>query len=80
MRSKAEIEIEFKNNEEALAAIAAMKHEGEFKKRSDSKTAAEGNVLKININSSDLVSLRASVNSYLRNLQVIEGIKNSDED
>ena len=78
MKSRAEIEIDFADEKKAEAALAAMKHEQDFKKRSSSKLIRERNKLRIIVDSSDLVSLRASINSYMRDLQVMEGIEDKE--
>lgn len=77
--AKATISIVFSDEAEVKAAIAALKGEEAFKKRSTSHTIQNGKELIITVDSQDSVSLRAALNAYLRDLQVIEGVKNDIE-
>ena len=80
MRSEAEINIFFDSEDETKSTMIALKQEEEFKKRSTSKIIRNGNKLTIRIDASDIVALRATLNSYLRDVQVIENIEKNEED
>ena len=75
MKSKAELRFYFDNEKKAEAAELALKQEEEFKGRSNSKVIKKGKEIIITVDSDDVVSMRANVNAYLRDLQVIEGVK-----
>ena len=79
MKSEAEIRIFFENEEQANAAVAAIKHEEDFKKRSDSKVIRGKKTLTIKIDALDLVALRATLNSYLRDIQIIENVEKTED-
>ena len=80
MKTKSEIIIKFDNAEAAEAALLAMKHEQDFKKRSVSTIIRKNNELIVMVESNDIVSLRASLNAYLRDLQVFEGVNGNDSE
>ena len=71
---KASLEIEFGSPKQAQHAVKALEQETEFKKRGGSKIAAKGSELHVAIETEDIVALRATLNSYLRLLQIIKGI------
>ncbi|MDO8554044.1 MAG: KEOPS complex subunit Pcc1 [Candidatus Micrarchaeota archaeon] len=58
----------------AIAIVAALKHEEDFKKRSISSLKIDKNKIIINVGGDDVVAVRASLNAYLRDLQVFEGV------
>ena len=71
---KASLEIDLKSKKHAEDAFRALEQETEFKKRSSAQLVAKGEKLFIDIEADDIVALRATVNSYLRLLQIINGI------
>jgi len=73
MKSETEINVLFKDSKSAKSAVDALKQEG-IGKRVKSSLSLKGNKVKIKINAKDTVALRATVNTYLRSLQVIEKI------
>ncbi len=79
MKSKADITIIFPDEKSLDAALAAIRHEEDFKKRSASKVIKRGNELIISIESLDTVSLRAALNAYLRDFQVIENVEKTTD-
>ncbi len=79
MKGKCSITIEFASERCALAAVAALKQEEEFKKRSDSSISVKGKMFFVSIDADDVVALRATVNSYLRALQAMESVNGGNE-
>ena len=79
MRSEAEITIFFENENQLNAAIAAIKQEEEFKKRSSSKIIKDANKLIVKIDAEDTVALRATLNTYLRDIQIMENVEKMEE-
>ncbi|MEK6982834.1 MAG: KEOPS complex subunit Pcc1 [Candidatus Micrarchaeota archaeon] len=75
MKNTTQIKIQFKTKEEVSAAVIALKQEEEFSKRATSKISADANTLIVDFESEDIVSLRATINAYLRVLQIAEGIE-----
>ncbi len=75
MKNKAELRFELKDEKQAEAVLRALAHEEDFKKRSISNITKNRNEITIKVESEDVVSLRASLNAYLRDIQVIEGIE-----
>lgn len=87
MKSKCNLEFYFSSASSAKAACDALKQEEDFKKRVDSKVEVKGITLLLSVIADDTTSMRATLNSYLRSLQVIEGIntgavgnKNTNDD
>ncbi len=76
--SKATINFIFDTENAALCAVTALKGEEAFKKRSTSNIIHKGKEVTIMIESSDSVSLRASINAYLRDVQVFEDLENDE--
>ncbi len=74
-KAKAVLSIVFGDEAEAKSAHAALKGEEAFKKRSASHTIQDGKELTITVESEDSVSLRAALNAYLRDLQVVDEIE-----
>lgn len=64
----------FGDDAQAQAALLALGHEEDLKKRSVSRISRKANELLITVESTDVVALRASLNAYLRDIQVAEGI------
>jgi tRNA threonylcarbamoyladenosine modification (KEOPS) complex Pcc1 subunit len=76
---KATLDIEFTNEKTARKALNSLKQETSFKKRSDSRIRVKGNSLIINIEAKEFPSLRATVHSYLRLLNVVFSVLNLTE-
>ena len=68
------MEFEFPDHKTMNAAKAAISHEGDVG-RAKTDVSEKGNTLKIDIESEDVVALRATANAYLRALQVIEEVR-----
>ncbi|MCX8197906.1 MAG: KEOPS complex subunit Pcc1 [Candidatus Micrarchaeota archaeon] len=77
--AEAQIILHFPSKKEARAAFFALKAEEEFSHRGISQVAIDGAHLKILIKAQDPVSLRASLNSYLRLAQVIKSVEQDTE-
>lgn len=75
MKNTTQIKIHFKTKEEVTAGVTALKQEEEFSKRATSKISTDANTLIVSFESEDIVSLRATINAYLRVLQIAEGIE-----
>ena len=71
---KAHIECEFPSENAAKSAAISVSHEGKISKRSKTKVTEKGKTLSIEIESTDVIALRASMNAYLRALSVFEGV------
>ncbi|MBM3229797.1 hypothetical protein FJZ26_05170 [Candidatus Parvarchaeota archaeon] len=69
------LEIYLPGAKAAKDACRALAQETEFKKRSLSSISPKGSKLVIRIKADDVVALRATINSYLRLLSVIESIE-----
>ena len=78
LKLKIEIEAEFPDELSAKAAAEGLAHESKIEGRSSAKVSLENKKLTIVITAQDVVSLRASANSYLRTLQAIDGIEIDD--
>ncbi len=65
----------FSTAKQAVDAKTALAQETEFKKRANSQVSCKGNVLDVSISADDPVALRATANSYLRLLSVIEKLE-----
>ena len=74
-----ELRIELSSKEKLESAVSAIKHEEEFKKRTDSKVTIHEKEIVINLKSLDVVSLRAAINAYLRCFQIIKDVEKLDE-
>jgi len=68
------MEFEFPDQKTVNAVKAAISHEGDVG-RAKTKINENNNTLMINIESEDVVALRATANAYLRALQVIEEVR-----
>jgi len=75
---KAEVSIDFKDMKDAKSAHTALTQETEFKKRGESEISLKEKTLTIKIEADDVVALRATLNSYLRLIQVIKGMEGID--
>ncbi|MFA5050072.1 MAG: KEOPS complex subunit Pcc1 [Candidatus Micrarchaeia archaeon] len=78
MKGSISIKYNFKNKKEAGDAKITLEKEINTNKRFSSKISLENNTLIIDIEG-DAVSLRATANSFLRYLQIIEGINGGNE-
>ncbi len=78
MNGSIEIKYNFKNKKEAEDAKIALEKETNINKRFSSKITLKDNTLIIDIKG-DVVSMRATANSFLRYLQIIEGINGGNE-
>jgi tRNA threonylcarbamoyladenosine modification (KEOPS) complex Pcc1 subunit len=72
--AKSSITLFFDSKDRALAAYKALLAETDFSHRGYSEVSFSGKKVIINIFAEDLVSLRASINSYLRLAYVIKSI------
>ena len=79
MKNKAQLSFVFKDEKQAHAVLAAIKHEEDFKKRSISNIIQKGKEILISVESDDIVSLRASLNAYLRDIQIVEGVERAEK-
>ncbi len=77
MKNSAEIILEVPQAE-AGNIIAALKKESAANGRFEARIAMRGKKLGIIIEAEDIVALRSVLNSYLRYLQTIEGLKEND--
>ena len=75
MRAESIISIEFPNEDSARAAEKAVSHEGKVGSRSGSEVKRQGRKITVRILAKDVVALRATVNSFMREFQVFEGIE-----
>ena len=72
MKGTSILKTKFSSKEAAENAKIALNKEINTNKRFSSKIYIENNVLVVEIEGKDMVALRASTNSFLRYLQVIE--------
>lgn len=79
MKTSATLQFIFENVKKAEAALIALSHEEDFKKRSISKVIRKDSMLLLNIESDDVIALRAALNAYLRDIQVFEGVEKIDK-
>ena len=68
----------FPSQKAANDAKGALLQETEYKKRSASTIKCTGSTLTVAIEADDIVSLRATINSYLRLLSIVEGIETKE--
>ncbi|MCX8194847.1 MAG: KEOPS complex subunit Pcc1 [Candidatus Micrarchaeota archaeon] len=73
--AKASISISFQTEEEARAAYHSLLQESDFSHRGSSKLCLRRKSLIIKIEADDPVSLRASLNSYLRLIYLIKSVE-----
>jgi tRNA threonylcarbamoyladenosine modification (KEOPS) complex Pcc1 subunit len=71
---KASIEVDFPSEKAVNNAIASLEQETLFKKEGRSRLKKKGKSLIIEIEADNAVVLKAMMNSYMRLLQIIEGI------
>jgi tRNA threonylcarbamoyladenosine modification (KEOPS) complex Pcc1 subunit len=72
---KAKLTFTFPSSKAAGDALAALQQETEFKRRARASLFQKGRDLIIKINADDIIALRATVNAYLRGIQVIKAIE-----
>lgn len=72
---KAEITLQFASDKQAKDAYRALLAETDFSHRGGSKLSLSKGALAISIMADDPVSLRASINSYLRLAHIIKAIE-----
>ncbi len=76
IKSECVMQFHFSSAKQASYAHASLLQETEYKKRGSSSLKCNGKSLIVTISADDPVALRATVNSYLRLLSVIEKIEN----
>ena len=69
------LRLNFGSVRSAKAAYAALLQEAEFSHRGGSKVLLEGKSVIVEIKADDPVSLRASLNSYLRLMHIIKTLE-----
>ncbi len=75
IKSECTLKFHFQSQKQAADARAALLQETEYKKRGGSSIACRGRALVVSISADDPVALRATANSYLRLLSVIDKIE-----
>ena len=75
----ATLSLSFSSLSSAKAAYDALLAEADFSHRGGSKVKLEGKTVRVEILSDDPVSLRASLNSYLRLMQIIKTVEKDIE-
>lgn len=75
---RSEIVVNCKDEKEARTIIASISHEGKGSERAYAQVKQNGKEIIIRIFSQDATALRAFLNSFLRDLQVIEGASFGD--
>lgn len=71
----ANLSLSFQSEKSAKAAYDSLLAEADFSHRGGSKVALSGKTVRVEINADDPVSLRASLNSYLRLMQIIKTLE-----
>lgn len=80
MKNNCKLEICFSDQLSAKAAQTAISHEGNLGERSKSTVKLNKETLEISIEAFDTISLRATLNAYLRALSVFENINLKEND
>lgn len=75
----ATLSLSFGSHSSAKAAYGALLSEADFSHRGGSKVKLEGKTVRVEISADDPVSLRASLNSYLRLMQIIKTVEKDTE-
>jgi len=75
LKGSIKLTMDFSSQKSAKDALLAMKKEVGESKRFSSKIKIEGKKMIIMINGEDPVSLRATVNSYLRYLSLVNDLE-----
>ena len=75
----ADLTLSFPSASSAKAAYSALLAEADFSHRGGSKVALAGKTVRVEIKADDPVSLRASINSYLRLMHIIKTVEQEIE-
>ncbi|MFA6214219.1 MAG: KEOPS complex subunit Pcc1 [Candidatus Micrarchaeia archaeon] len=75
----ATLSLTFPSPKPAKAAYDALAAEADFSHRGGSKVSLSGKTVRVEINADDPVSLRASLNSYLRLMHIIKSVEENTE-
>ena len=68
------LEIELDSEKQARDSLNAISQETEFAHRGGSKVERKGKMLRIEMTGDDPVSLRATINSYFRLMQILKTV------
>jgi len=79
LKCSARLRFGFPSSREAENALIALGHGGPQSGRARVSATASGNMVEVGAEALDSVALRAVVNTYLRNMKVIEGINGEDD-
>lgn len=79
MKYRSEIVILCNDEREAKNILTSISHEGKGSERAKTEMKIKGKEITICISSKDATALRAFINSFLRDFQVIEGISQNDD-
>jgi len=71
----ATLRLGFPAKKDAAAAYQSLLQETDFSHRGGSKVIQKGNLVIVDIKADDPVSLRASINSYLRLMHIIKSVE-----
>ena len=72
---EATLRLNFASLDSAKAAYHALAQEEDFSHRGGSRVSLKGNSVVVQIHADDPVSLRASLNSYLRLMHIIKSVE-----
>jgi len=75
IRGEASLKLTFPSSREAKAAYDSLLQEADFSHRGGSRVSLVATTVKVDIKADDPVSLRASLNSYLRLMHIIKTIE-----
>ncbi len=75
MKAEAAIEVNCGDKTTAINVRQSVSHEGKIGKRSKAVVEVRGQKVLIRIKAEDVVALRATLNSFLRGVQLIEGAR-----
>lgn len=75
MRGEASFSLTFTSGKSAKAAYDALLAEADFSRRGGSSVSLDSKSVRVEIKADDPVSLRASINSYLRLMQIIKTLE-----
>ncbi len=79
VNGEASLSLHFPSPKSAKAACDALLAEADFSHRGGSKVSLSGSCVRVEIRADDPVSLRASINSYLRLMQIIKTLDQDSE-
>jgi len=77
--AKATLVLAFPSAKPAKAARDALAAEADFSHRGHSRVSLSGKEVRVEIEADDPVSLRASLNSYLRLMRIIKDVEENTE-